>query len=80
MAYDLKKLGEKIAKEAGLSIAEEALEKLGKGAYVGLKGWLQESAVESDTKIDDLVMPFVDKLDPIVLPLIEKLDLDKDGK
>ncbi len=82
-AYDIKALGQKIiskAKADGLTIAEEAAEKLAKAAYLGVKEWAQESAVLSETKIDDAVAPFYGFLDPIVVPLIEKLDLDGDGK
>lgn len=81
-AYDLKELGEAIVAEAkkdGLEIAEEALEKLGKAVYFGSKKWAKESAVISDTKIDDFVAPFYDQLDQFVTPQIEKLDLDGDG-
>lgn len=82
-AYELKALGEKIlakAKEDGLSIAEEAVEKLAKAAYLGTKEWFSESAALSSTKIDDVLVPFVNFADGIVLPQIEKIDLDKDGK
>lgn len=79
-AYDIKELGKKIAAEAGLTIAEEALENLGKAAYVGTKKWAQESAVISENKVDDFIAPFYGQLDPFVLPMIEKLDLDGDGK
>lgn len=81
-AYDLKALGEKIKEEAakeGLTIAEEALEKLGKAVWVGTKSWLKESASVSENKIDDVVAPFVDTLDSYVVPQIEKLDLDGSG-
>ena len=78
-AYDLKALGLKL-KAQGLPIAEEALEAVGAQVYLALKAWVQESAVLSENKIDDVLAPFISQLDPIVLPLIEKLDLDKDGK
>ncbi len=82
-AYDLKALGQKIKEEAqkeGLTITEEALEKLGKAVYLGSKSWAKESAVLSSTKIDDFIAPFYDQADAFVVPQIEKLDLDKDGK
>jgi hypothetical protein len=78
-AYDLKDLGLKL-KAAGLPIAEEALEHAGAKVYQAFKQWAKESAVVSETKIDDVVAPFYDQLDPMVIPLIEKLDLDGDGK
>lgn len=81
-AYDLKALGESIIKEAkkeGLEIAEEALESLGKAVYFGTQNWARESAILSDTKVDDFVMPFYSQIDQFVLPQIEKLDLDNSG-
>ena len=81
-AYELKALGEMIVAEAkkdGLTIAEEALEKLGKAVYFGTKEWAKESAVLSETKIDDFVAPFYDQIDQFVIPQIEKIDLDGDG-
>lgn len=78
-AYDLKALGEKL-KAAGLPIAEEALESAGAKVYVAVKEWATESAVLSETKIDDVIAPFYGQLDPIVLPLIEQIDIDGDGK
>jgi hypothetical protein len=81
-AYELKALGEMIiaeAKKEGLTIAEEALEKLGKAVYFGSKEWAKESAKLSETKIDDFIAPFYDKIDEFVTPQIEKIDLDGDG-
>lgn len=82
-AYDLKALGQMIKDEAakeGLTIAEEAVEKLAKAAYIGTKAWAKESAVLSPTKIDDFIAPFYDQLDVVVLPQIEKVDLDGNGQ
>lgn len=82
-AYDVKALGEIIKEEAqkeGLTMAEQAAEKLGKAVYAGFKRWVSESAVMSENKVDDMLAPAVAFLDPIVLPQIEKLDLDGDGK
>lgn len=81
-AYDIKALGSKIVEKAkvdGLSLAEEAAEKLAKAAYFGLKEWAKESAALSSTKIDDAILPFYDFLDQFVLPQIDKIDLDKSG-
>lgn len=81
-AYDLKELGEIIvaqAKADGLTLAEEAVEKLAKAAYAGFKQWGKESAAVSENKIDDFLMPAFDFLDPLVLPQIEKIDLDGSG-
>lgn len=81
-AYDLKALGEMIlekAKEQGLPLAEDAVEKLAIVAYEGVMGWVQESARLSETPIDDLVVPFLAHFDPIVDAQIKKIDLDSDG-
>lgn len=79
-AYDLKELGRKIVAKANLKLSEEALEAIGKGAYDGFKEWFKESAVLTDTKIDDVASSFLVYADPYVLPQIEKIDLDHDGK
>lgn len=82
-AYDIKALGQIIIEEAkkdGLTVAEEAAEKLAKAAYRGQKRWLKESAILSENKIDDVIVPFYDMADSIVEPLIEKIDIDGDGK
>lgn len=81
--YSLKDLGQKIAAEAkkdGLEIAEEAVEKLAKAAYMGTKAWAKESAELSETKVDDVLARFYDMADPIVLEQIAKIDLNHDGK
>lgn len=80
--YQLKDLGEIIKEEAakeGLTLAEEAVEKLGKAVWSGSKRWIQESAVLSENKIDDVVAPFISTIDGIVNENIEKVDLDGDG-
>lgn len=81
-AYDIKELGKMIkaaAAEEGLEIAEEAVEALGKAAWKGTKGWVKESALLSENKIDDVVAPFIDTVDSAVEAVIEKVDLDGDG-
>lgn len=72
-AYDLKALGMKL-KDKGLPILEEAAEAAAGQAYMALKEWLQESAVLSENKIDDVIMPFLGQMDGMVLPLIDKID------
>lgn len=78
-AYDLKALGAKL-KAAGLPIAEDALESAGVNGYKAVKEWLVESAALSETKVDDLVVPFVGQLDQVVEKLVGGIDLDGDGK
>ena len=72
-AYDFKELGKKII-EKGLPTLKEVGEEEAKVIYASLKEWLQESAVLSTNKIDDVVMPFIGQLDAIVLPAIDKID------
>jgi hypothetical protein len=72
-AYDLKALGDKLA-ATGLPLAMDALEAEAGKVYVALKEWLQESAVISENKIDDIAMPFLNYIDPIVLPQIDKIN------
>lgn len=78
-AYDLAALGEKL-KEQGLPVLEGALESTAGKVYVAVKAWIQESAVLSENRIDDVVAQFLGHLDQFVLPAIEKIDLDGDGK
>ena len=81
-AYDIKVLGQMIIEEAkkdGLTIAEEAAEKLAKAAYVGSKKWFAQSAAMTDTKADDLVAGIYNMADPVVMPMIEAM-VDGDGK
>lgn len=68
-AYDVKVLLESI-KSDGLELAEQELGLV----YKHLKQWVKDSAPLSDSKIDDILAPFVDQLDPILLPLIDKVD------
>lgn len=80
--YDLKALGNKIrekAKADGLVLAEEAVEKLGKAVYLGVKEWGKESAAISENKVDDFIANFYDQIDAYVLPQIDKIDLDGSG-
>lgn len=77
--YDLKALGQAVAKEAkaeGLVVVEEGLEVLGAAVYKALKAWLHESANLTPTQIDDYLVQLTDRLDPFVLEQIKKIDLD----
>ena len=77
--YSLQELAEKL-KEKGLTVAEDGIEKVASQVYLAFKEWIQESALKSENKMDDMIAPFIGQLDAIVLPAIAKLDLDKDGK
>ena len=72
-AYDLKALGEMLKVE-GVPVAAEAAEAIAGKVYVAFKKWVQESAILSENKIDDVVAPFIGQLDPLVLPQIDKID------
>ena len=81
-AYDVKELGKIIKEEAekeGLTLAEEAVEKLGKAGWAGVKRFINESAALSENKIDDVIAPALSMLDGLVNTNVEKLDLDGDG-
>ncbi len=84
MAYELKKLGAKIAenmKAAGLpAVAEADLEKAAHASYEGVKEWLKEGAAETETKVDDVLVSFSSYADAFVDAEINKIDLDGDGK
>lgn len=84
MAYELKKLGAKISekmKAAGLPAAAEAdLEKAAHASYEGVKEWLKESAAETESKVDDVLISFSSYADAFVEAEIAKIDIDKDGK
>lgn len=82
-AYELKALGQMVREEAakdGLTIAEEAVEKLAKAAYLGGKRWFKESASLTPNPVDDFASGLFGYADPLVLPAIEAIDLDGDGK
>ncbi len=72
-AYDLKDLAEKL-KAAGIPIALDAAESAAGNVYVALKAWIKESAALSESKIDDVIAPFIDQLDAFVLPQIDKIN------
>ena len=72
-AYNFKLLGEKLQKE-GLGVLMGGVEETAKVTYKVVKEWLKESAIVSENKIDDVVMPFIDQADAIVNPLIDKID------
>jgi len=80
-AYAVKELGQMIVEEMkkdGLAVAEEAVEKLGKAVYFGLKKWAQESAKVSGSSVDNFIAPLYDFLDQLVIPQIEAIDFGGD--
>lgn len=72
-AYDLKDLVEKL-KGQNLPLALDFAEKEAGLFYVAMKQWIQESAVASDNKVDDVIAPFLNYLDAFVLPQIDKIN------
>jgi hypothetical protein len=68
-AYELALLTEEL-KLQGLPIVEDLAEK----SYLAFKEYLKKSAVLSENKYDDIIVPFVDHLDVMVLPQIDKID------
>jgi hypothetical protein len=68
-AYDIQNLLKRLESK-GLHLAEEALMTI----YTEGKAWAKESALLSETKYDDLVVPFVDQLDALIVPQIDKID------
>ena len=68
-AFDLKVL-EDILNEKGLPVVEQFAEKV----YDGVKLWIEQSVVVSETKIDDLVVPLLAVIDPIVKKQLDKID------
>lgn len=74
-AYDLKVLGEKLAKE-GLAGGEQAAAK----AYKALKEWFAESAALSKNPFDDMIVMVIPQIDAVVIPQIDKISPDVETK
>jgi len=74
-AYDLKVLGQILAKE-GLAGGEQAAGK----AYVALKKWFAESAALSKNPFDDMVVALLPQIDAVVIPQIDKISPDVETK
>ncbi len=69
-AYDVKELAEKL-KSKGLPVLEDTAEKV----YEAVKEWVQESAVLSENKVDDVAAPLVFPiLDKVIEPAIDSID------
>lgn len=68
-AYEIGGLLEKL-KEKGLNVGEE----VAKEVFVAVMSWVEESAVLSENKIDDLVVGLVAPLKGYVLTQIDKID------
>ena len=71
-AYDIKDLGEKL-KAKGLDIAEDASVLV----LESVIDWLQESAVKSENKVDDIVAPLLGAIKPYILDQIDRIDGEK---
>jgi hypothetical protein len=69
MAYELSKLAEKM-KSKGLEVAEDAAQV----ALDAVVEWVQEGAVESANKVDDVIVPLMAALKPMADQAIDKID------
>lgn len=69
MAYEAKKLVEKL-KGKGLDIAEDAA----KVVVEETLSWVVESAVESENKVDDLLVAIVPVIKPHIMNKLDKID------
>jgi len=69
MSYDIKALGEKL-KAKGLDVAEEAVKILVEETLV----WVQEEALKSENKVDDIVAPVIAAVKPWILEQVDKID------
>ena len=72
-AYDLKELGEKL-KEAGLPVAEDAIEEV----FKKFMEWLSESADKSENPYDDMAKFVYPKIQEFVMEKIDKIDGKED--
>lgn len=69
MAYDLKKLGERL-KNIGIPVAEDVLEKVAPEVF----DWFEGEAILSKTPYDNIIIPFLPLAKQIVLDQIDKID------
>lgn len=76
-AYSFSDLAKKL-ESAGVPVLKEAAEETAKQVYSALKEWLNESAALSETRIDDVIVPFISQLDSIVLAQVDKIDGEAD--
>lgn len=67
-AYDVKVLLEKL-KLRGVDIAEESARALVEELFV----WLKDSAIESETKYDDLLLAVYPKIEEYILENVDKI-------
>lgn len=67
--YELKALEERL-KAAGLPEVEQLARKV----YEAFTKWVRDSAVISETPLDDIGIPFISYVDGLVLPEIAKID------
>lgn len=72
-AFELGALVEKL-KARGLDVAEEAA----KVIVEEVLDWADESVKLSETKFDDLALPFIPQLKAAALGLVDKIDGERD--
>ena len=68
-AYDVAELMKRLQAK-GLDVAEEAAKVLVEETIT----WVQDSAVISENKIDDLVAPLMGSVKPYIMAQIDKID------
>lgn len=68
-AYDAKELVKEL-KARGLDVAEEAA----KSAAEAVLSWVEKSAVVSENKFDDLLIPVMQVAKPHVMEQLDKID------
>lgn len=69
MAYDVKKLVKKL-KEGGMEVAEDGAKLIVNSTL----DWLKESAIESESPIDDILVPVIAAARPYIDKELDKID------
>lgn len=68
-AYDLKELVAEL-KARGVDVAED----LAKSAADAVLSWVQKSALASENKFDDLLLPLMEVAKPHIMEQLDKID------
>ena len=72
-AYSVKKLVAKY-KEHGLDLAEDAAKLAAKATL----SWVKESAMESENKVDDILVPVLTMAEAPIMEALDKIDGKED--
>ena len=68
-AYDLKDLLAKL-KDSGLDLAEDAAGDVLRCVF----SWVKESAILSENKMDDMIVPLMLPVEAYIMSLVDKID------